>query len=63
MKILVLGGTIFLGRHLVRLALQTIHSVTMFNRGRHADLFPQVELLIGDRSSDLRSSLIADFEQ
>jgi nucleoside-diphosphate-sugar epimerase len=54
MKILVLGGTIFLGRHLVEAALARGHGVTLFNRGQHnPDLFPDVEKLRGDRTGDL----------
>jgi 2'-hydroxyisoflavone reductase len=54
MKLLVLGGTVFLGRHLVEAALAGGHEVTIFNRGRHnPDLFPQVEKLRGDRDGDL----------
>lgn len=54
MKLLVLGGTIFLGRHVVEQALERGHDVTLFHRGVHgADLFPQVSKLRGDRSSDL----------
>ena len=54
MKILIVGGTIFLGRHLVEAALERGHEVTMFNRGRHSsDVYPQVEKLRGDRASDL----------
>ncbi len=54
MKILILGGTIFLGRHLVEAALASGHEVTLFNRGQHGqDLYPQVEHLRGDRWSDL----------
>ena len=54
MKILILGGTIFLGRHLVEAALDSGHEVTLFNRGQHGpDLYPQVEQLRGDRWSDL----------
>lgn len=54
MKILILGGTVFLGRHLVEAALQRNHIVTLFNRGHHnADLFPAVEKLRGDRHTDL----------
>lgn len=50
MKILILGGTVFVGRHLVEAAQARGHEVTLFNRGRHnADLFPQVEKLRGDR--------------
>jgi 2'-hydroxyisoflavone reductase len=54
MKLLVLGGTIFLGRHVVQAALARGHAVTLLNRGRHgATLFPQVERLVGDRDGDL----------
>jgi 2'-hydroxyisoflavone reductase len=53
-QILILGGTIFLGRHLVEAALARGHQVTLFNRGQHnPELFPQVEKLRGDRRSDL----------
>jgi 2'-hydroxyisoflavone reductase len=53
-KLLVLGGTLFLGRHVVEAALERGDEVTLFNRGRTApDLFPQVERLRGDRDGDL----------
>lgn len=56
MKLLVLGGTIFLGRHIVDIALQRGHEVTLFNRGQHnADLYPEVEKLRGDRDGDLEA--------
>lgn len=54
MRLLVLGGTLFVGRHLVEAALERGHEVTLFNRGRtNADLFPQAERLQGDRDGDL----------
>src|SRR5690242_14545111 len=54
MKLLVLGGTKFLGRHLVKAALGRGHEVTLFNRGRtNPDLFPDVERLSGDRDGGL----------
>ena len=54
MKLLILGGTIFLGRYLVEHALERGHDVTLFNRGKHApDLFPGVHKLRGDRDGDL----------
>ena len=54
MNILILGGTIFLGRHLVDAALARGHEVTLFNRGQHnPDLFPNVEKLRGDRDGNL----------
>ena len=56
MKLLVLGGTIFLGRHLVEAALARGHRVTLFNRGRHnPELFPTVEKLRGERDGDLHA--------
>lgn len=54
MKILILGGTVFLGRHLVEAAQSAGHDVTLFNRGRHnPELFPQVEKKRGDRDGEL----------
>lgn len=54
MNLLILGGTVFLGRHLVDAALAVGHQVTLFNRGQHgAELFPQVEKLRGDRDGGL----------
>ncbi|MFL5954034.1 MAG: NAD-dependent epimerase/dehydratase family protein [Gaiellaceae bacterium] len=54
MRILVLGGTQFLGRHVVDAALQGGHEVTLFNRGQtRPELFPDVEKLRGDRDGDL----------
>jgi 2'-hydroxyisoflavone reductase len=56
MKILILGGTIFLGRHIVEQAQRRGHQITLFNRGRHhPDLFPDVEKLHGDRDGDLQA--------
>src|SRR5215212_5659454 len=54
MKLLVLGGTVFLGKHLVQEALDRGHEVTLFNRGQHHPaLFPEVEKLRGNRDGDL----------
>src|SRR5688500_19959640 len=54
MKLLVLGGTKFLGRHLVEIALAGGHEVTLFNRGQlNPELFPEVEKLRGDRDVGL----------
>ncbi len=53
-KILVLGGTGFIGPHMVREALRRGHDVTLFNRGKtNNTLFPDLELLIGDRDNGL----------
>jgi 2'-hydroxyisoflavone reductase len=54
LRILILGGTRFIGIHMTELALRRGHSVTFFNRGRtNADLFPEVERVIGDRNGDV----------
>ena len=54
MRVLVLGGTQFVGRHVVDAALEHGHDVTLFNRGRtRPELFPAVEKLRGDRDGGL----------
>jgi 2'-hydroxyisoflavone reductase len=54
MKVLILGGTVFLGRHLTEAAIAAGHDVTLFNRGQHnADLYPDLEKLRGDRDGGL----------
>jgi 2'-hydroxyisoflavone reductase len=54
MKLLILGGTVYLGRHVVDAARARGHEVTLFNRGRsNADLFPDLETVRGDRATDL----------
>ncbi len=54
MKLLVLGGTKFLGRHAVDAALADGHEVTIFTRGHtNPELFPEAEHLHGDRDGDL----------
>jgi 2'-hydroxyisoflavone reductase len=55
MRILVLGGTRFLGRHLVDQALAAGHRVTLFHRGRSMEtgLFPGAEHRLGDRDGPL----------
>lgn len=54
MKLLMLGGTRFLGRAYVDEALQRGHEVTLFTRGRtNPTLYADVEHLVGDRESDL----------
>jgi 2'-hydroxyisoflavone reductase len=63
MRILVLGGTLFLGRHVVDAALERGHEVTLFNRGQtRPDLFPEVEKLRGDRDGDLGALAGRDFD-
>lgn len=54
MKILILGGTGFLGPHIINRAVANGHEMTLFNRGRSGpDLFPDLEHIEGDRYTDL----------
>lgn len=54
LRILILGGTGFIGPHQVRYALARGHKLTLFNRGRtNPGLFPEVEQLEGDRNGKL----------
>src|SRR5438105_9167177 len=54
MRLLVLGGTRFLGRAVTKIALERDHDVTLFNRGlTNPDLFEGAEQLSGDRDGDL----------
>ena len=54
MNILTIGGTRFLGRHLVDSALARGHQITLFNRGKtDPNLFPQLETIHGDREHDI----------
>ena len=54
LKLLILGGTGFLGPHTVEYALKRGHEITLFNRGRtNADMYPDLEKLTGDRFGDL----------
>jgi 2'-hydroxyisoflavone reductase len=63
MHILILGGTLFLGRHVVDAALERGDEVTLFNRGQtRPDLFPEVEKLRGDRDGDLGALAGRDFD-
>jgi 2'-hydroxyisoflavone reductase len=53
-RVLVIGGTVFLGRHVVETLLARGHEVTLFHRGqRGRELFPQAERVLGDRATDL----------
>lgn len=54
LKILILGGTGFIGPHMVRDALGRGHEVELFNRGRtNDDLFPDLQQYLGDRNNKL----------
>jgi 2'-hydroxyisoflavone reductase len=53
-RILVIGGTSFLGRHITQQALDEGHTVSLFNRGlTNPNAFPDTELIQGDRNTDL----------
>jgi 2'-hydroxyisoflavone reductase len=57
-RLLILGGTGFIGPWQVRYAVARGHEVTIFNRGRSAPgVFPDVEELIGDRAAPDLSAL------
>jgi 2'-hydroxyisoflavone reductase len=54
LRILILGGTAFLGPAVVNEARARGHEITLFNRGRtNADMYPDLEKLTGDRFGDL----------
>ncbi|HZW53041.1 MAG TPA: NAD-dependent epimerase/dehydratase family protein [Candidatus Elarobacter sp.] len=54
MRVLMIGGTVFVGRHIVAALLARGHDVTIFHRGqRGRDVFPSVERILGDRAADL----------
>ena len=53
-KVLVLGGTQFVGRHIVQALLKDGHTVSILNRGKSPDELPgEVERLRGDRDMGL----------
>src|SRR3954447_13305595 len=54
MRLLVIGGTVFVGRAVVEAALARGDEVTVFHRGEHGrELFPEAERILGDRETDL----------
>jgi 2'-hydroxyisoflavone reductase len=54
MRILIIGGTAFVGRHIAQAAVDAGHDVTLFHRGvTGSDLFPQATHLAGNRNEDL----------
>lgn len=60
LKILILGGTSFLGPHQIAYALERGHEVSIFTRGKtipkiHQELFSKVEKLVGDREDNLEA--------
>ena len=58
MKILILGGTGFLGPHTVEYARSRGHEITLFNRGKtNLGMFPELETIIGDRDPEVKAGL------
>lgn len=60
LKILILGGTSFLGPHQIAYALERGHEISTFTRGKtvpkiHKEMFSKVEQLIGDRENNLEA--------
>lgn len=56
MRLLVIGGSAFVGRAIVLDAVSRGHDVTVFNRGQTAtDLPASVERLVGDRDGDMKT--------
>jgi 2'-hydroxyisoflavone reductase len=54
LRILILGGTRFIGLHMTALALARGHTLTFFNRGKtHTDRYPEIERIKGDRNGEL----------
>jgi len=54
LKVLILGGTGFIGPHFVEILRAGGHEITLFNRGRsNPGLFPDIETLIGDRDGKI----------
>ena len=62
MKVLVLGGTRFVGRGIVEATLNAKHDVTLFNRGTDRALFPAVPRIIGDRTKDTATLAAQDWD-
>jgi len=55
MKILVVGGTSFVGRYLVEAAVEKGHEVVLFNRGKtNVDVFKNLRHIQGDRRIDAK---------
>ncbi len=64
LKILVLGGTYFVGPSIVNAAIQNKHSVTLFNRGiTNPKLFPKLNFIYGDRKLGMEAYVPLQKEQ
>ena len=62
-KVLILGGTGFIGPHIVRRLVERGHTVTIFTRGRRDPEVPQnIERLIGDRNGKLEALAGRDWD-
>jgi len=60
LRILILGGTQFIGVHLTQLALKRGYQVTLFNRGKtHLGLFPQVDSGATGTGNSMHSRAVA----
>lgn len=54
LKILILGGTRFIGLHMTELAIARGHTLTFFNRGKtHTDRSTEIERIKGDRNGEI----------
>lgn len=63
MNVLIIGGTKFLGRHIVEAALEQEHHITLFHRGKtNPGLFQGVETILGDRENEEDLQKLADRE-
>ena len=56
MRVLILGGSGFVGLHIATAAIAAGYQVTLFNRGKtNPDLLPDAEHLVGDRDGNLQA--------
>jgi 2'-hydroxyisoflavone reductase len=63
LRILILGGTRFIGLHMTALALERGHTLTFFNRGRtKTDRYPEVERIKGDRNGEIEGLRNRDWD-
>jgi 2'-hydroxyisoflavone reductase len=63
LRILILGGTRFIGLHMTALALQRGHMLTFFNRGKtKTDRHPEVERIKGDRNGEIAGLANRDWD-
>jgi nucleoside-diphosphate-sugar epimerase len=61
MRILIMGGTAFVGRHIAQAAVDAGHDVTLHHRGQTgAGLFPEAAHVLGDRNSDADLAALRD---